>query len=324
MSKESKDTSGVINRATGLLIIEVINSNPNGDPDRESDPRQRDVDQKGEISPVSFKRKIRDLIDDKDGPVWIDTSEKFNPALDPNKFEIFEKRYRDRDLITEELRNDDGKVFKGKYWDGRIFGNTFLEKEENEKDESKGVASKSKKGDKKKRRIIYRKSIKTGVVQFGLGISVAPIRVQRLSTTSKAGVEKGKDQGMAPLGYRIVEHGIYCLPYFVNSSAAGATDCKKDDIDLLLKVIPYAYTQTASYIRSQVEIIHAWHIEHKSRLGSCSDFDLIKALTPWKTEDSKNEKPSSSRTEYTIPTEKDVPETLREKILSIRDLMKEI
>ena len=30
-----------IMRATGLLVIEAINSNPNGDPDRESDPRQR-------------------------------------------------------------------------------------------------------------------------------------------------------------------------------------------------------------------------------------------------------------------------------------------
>ncbi len=30
-----------IKRATGLLVIEVVNSNPNGDPDRESDPRQR-------------------------------------------------------------------------------------------------------------------------------------------------------------------------------------------------------------------------------------------------------------------------------------------
>ena len=28
-------------RATGLLVIEVVNSNPNGDPDREADPRQR-------------------------------------------------------------------------------------------------------------------------------------------------------------------------------------------------------------------------------------------------------------------------------------------
>jgi CRISPR/Cas system type I-B associated protein Csh2 (Cas7 group RAMP superfamily) len=44
-----------IKRATGLLVIEVVNSNANGDPDRESDPRQR-PNGIGEISPVSFKR----------------------------------------------------------------------------------------------------------------------------------------------------------------------------------------------------------------------------------------------------------------------------
>ena len=56
-------------RGTGLLVIEVINSNPNGDPDRESDPRQR-PDGHGEISPVSFKRKLRDLVENKNGTVW--------------------------------------------------------------------------------------------------------------------------------------------------------------------------------------------------------------------------------------------------------------
>lgn len=52
-----------IKRATGLIIIEAVNSNPNGDPDRESDPRQRS-NGRGEISPVSFKRKVRDLLED--------------------------------------------------------------------------------------------------------------------------------------------------------------------------------------------------------------------------------------------------------------------
>src|ERR1043166_7502111 len=66
----SATANGSIVRATGLLVIEVINSNPNGDPDRESDPRQR-PDGRGEISPVSFKRKLRDLVDDKAGPVWV-------------------------------------------------------------------------------------------------------------------------------------------------------------------------------------------------------------------------------------------------------------
>lgn len=305
----------IMNRVTGLLIIDVINSNPNGDPDKESDPRYRDIDWRGEISPVSFKRKIRDLIDDKNGPIWNSVSQKFDPKLDPEKFQIFEKRYRDRKLLTKELKEEDGKVFKEKYWDGRIFGNTFLEKGENEKD---GTSKKEKQDEQQK------KTIKTGVAQFGLGISVSPIRIQRLTTTSKAGVEEGKEQGMAPLAYRIVEHGIYCLPYFVNPSVAEATNCTKMDIELLTKVIPYAFTQTASYIRSQLDILHAWHVEHNSPLGSCSDFKLIDALTPRKLKEEDTDKPSLSKKEYFIPEEKDVPEELREKVLSIRDLMEEI
>ena len=48
-------------RITGLLIIEVRDSNPNGDPDNAGFPRQR-PDDRGEISPVSIKRKMRDLV----------------------------------------------------------------------------------------------------------------------------------------------------------------------------------------------------------------------------------------------------------------------
>ena len=53
-------------RATGLLIIVVENSNPNGDPDQESDPRRRSHDNRGMIAIVFFKRKIRDLVLRKD------------------------------------------------------------------------------------------------------------------------------------------------------------------------------------------------------------------------------------------------------------------
>lgn len=58
-----------IKRVTGLLILEAVNSNPNGNPDQESDPRVRDNGQ-GEISPVSFKRKVRDLMELTEGPVY--------------------------------------------------------------------------------------------------------------------------------------------------------------------------------------------------------------------------------------------------------------
>lgn len=277
-----------IRRATGVLVIEVTNSNPNGDPDRESDPRQR-PDGRGEISPVSFKRKLRDLVEDKQGPVWKELKKKLN--LQDETFVILESRGRVRKEINELLTNN-FEGFKQKYWDARVFGNTFLEE---------GSAT----------------TIKTGVVQFGLGLSVAPVEIERLTNTSKAGVQEGKDRGMAPMGYRIVKHGIYCMPFFVNPSAAHKTGCTKTDIDLMLALIPHAYVHTRSYIRSNVEIFPAWYIEHKSALGSCPDFKLIEALTLKKKADP--ERASKSRDEYDIP--KSLPDDLSRKIDSLKNLV---
>ena len=284
MSNEEKQ----IMRATGLLIIEAINSNPNGDPDRESDPRQR-PDGLGEISPVSFKRKIRDLVEDKEGPVWTELKKRLDITSDG--FDILESRGRDRAVIKKELENG-GTVFKHKYWDARIFGNTFLEE---------GAST----------------TIKTGVVQFGMGLSVAPIIIERQTNTNKAGVEGDKDRGMAPMAYRIVQHGVYCMPFFVNPSAAHKSGCTAKDIDLLLALIPFAYAHTRSYIRPNVELLHAWYMEHKSPLGSCSDFKLIDALTPSKHE--HPESASANRKEYNIPSI--LPEKLQDKIAPLNDLM---
>ena len=95
-------------RVTGLLVIEAINSNPNGDPDRESDPRQR-PDGKGEISSVSFKRKLRDLVEDKEGLVWKDLKAKF--SLNDDGYMILESRGRNRKEIND-LLNSDFEAFK--------------------------------------------------------------------------------------------------------------------------------------------------------------------------------------------------------------------
>lgn len=46
------------NRHVGLLVLDVTMSNPNGDPDMESEPRTRELDGLGMISPVSLKRKL--------------------------------------------------------------------------------------------------------------------------------------------------------------------------------------------------------------------------------------------------------------------------
>ena len=278
--------SNDVKRFTGLLVIEVVNSNPNGDPDRESDPRQR-PDGRGEISPVSFKRKVRDLIESKDGVVWQTMRSEMN--LKDEKFAILESRGRNRQQIEKELKKG---LFQDKYWDGRVFGNTFLEE---------GAAD----------------TIKTGVVQFGLGLSVAPVEISRHTNTNKAGVEKDKDRGMAPMGYRFVPHGVYCMPFFVNPSMAHKSGCTQQDVDLLFKVIPYAYAHTRSHARPLVDLRHAWVVEHKSVLGSCSDFAIIEALTPNMNEASNS--PSNTWGDYTVPTK--LPTELANRVAKVRDLM---
>ena len=273
-----------INRATGLLVLEVVNSNPNGDPDRESDPRQR-ANGQGEISPVSFKRKLRDLVEAKDQPVFQSLKERL--SLEDGCYEILESRCRVLKDITKELmidENDDAldkkqtgwflrSKFAKKYWDARVFGNTFLEGE-------------SDKG-----------TIKTGVVQLGMGLSVKPIEVVRHTNTKKAGVIEGQNQGMAPLAYRIVTHAVYCMPFFVNPTYAPKSGCTKKDLELLKALIPYAYDHTRSAIRPDVRIRHAWFVEHKDALGTCPDYKIFEALTP----KAKIETPTCWD-DYTVPT----------------------
>lgn len=292
-----------IKRATGLLIIEVLNSNPNGDPDRESDPRQR-PNGLGEISPVSFKRKLRDLVEDENGPVFTEVCKKLD--LDSGEFKILESRGRDRVSIGKEMGKELSKfdqqefinsIFVKKYWDGRLFGNTFLEEKAD-----KGY-------------------IKTGVAQFSMGISISPVQIQRHTNTNKAGVEGDKKQGMAPLAYRVVEHGVYCMPFYINPSNAHKSGCTQKDIEFLKALIPYAYDHTRSAIRPDVRIRHAWYMEHQNPLGSCADWKLIDALTP-KRKGVDPMLPSISWNDYDVPMQ--LPEDLAGKVVNFCDLMKDL
>ena len=290
-----------LKRATGLLVIEVVNSNPNGDPDRESDPRQR-PNGLGEISPVSFKRKVRDLLDNQDTPFFRSLPDWVTANAD--HYQILEHRGRERSAIQKEMSSGGGsskfnqaEFLKGpfvhKYWDARVFGNTFLEDGGN------------------------KEYIKTGVVQFGVGISLAPVDIMRQTNTSKAGVEEGKNAGMAPLAFRVVEHGVYCMPFFVNPNYAGKSGCTTQDIELLKLLIPYAYDMNRSAIRPDVRLRHAWYVEHKHLLGSCPDYLIMEALTPKYLGEAGT--PSTSWADYQDPV--GLPEELLARVDSIVDLV---
>jgi CRISPR-associated protein Csd2 len=261
-------TTNNIPRVTGLLIIEARNSNPNGDPDRESDPRTRSHDGRGVISDVSFKRKLRELVLAKEGPVWSQFKDDMRLSDDDFGIHVDQAtRTKSRAAQGQGVK----KSLSEAHWDVRVFGSTSLEEGDN--------------------------FIRTGVVQFGIGVSAAKVRIQRDTNTVKAGVDASKeaDRGMAPLGFRIIEHGVYAMPFLVNPTAALKSGCQLRDIELLCRLIPYAYAHNPSRVRPFVEVRHAWYFQHNNGLGSASDFAVIDALTPVKADPSE---PSASWADY--------------------------
>ena len=91
-------------------------------------------------------------------------------------------------------RRQDFQGFKDAYWDGRLLVIPSLKKAGAD-------------------------TIRAGVAHFGVGVSVAPIDIEFSTWTSKSGVEAGKDRGMAPMAFRVVKHGLYAVPFFVNPNS---------------------------------------------------------------------------------------------------------
>jgi len=299
-------TAAPFNRHTGLLIVEVRGSNPNGDPDQESDPRTLEADGRGLISAVSVKRKIRDLVLRGTGVMAEARSRlKLEKDGDENEYKILESR--DRQL--KEISKCDEAQFKRRYWDARLFGNTMLEPMQ----QARIAAGTS-----------IDHFISTGVVQFGVGTSIAPVKIIRWTQTNISAVEvaqegkKEKTRGMAPLSFRVVDHAVYAMPFFVNPELARKTGATVRDLELLKFLLPKAYPLTASGSRAFVFPIHCWCAEHTSSWGSCPDPLIIDTLIPRRKEP-KGE-PSTSLENYVIPTAADLRDEVRARLRAIVDL----
>lgn len=288
------NTQNLIHRGTGLLVLEVINSNPNGDPDRDGEPRTR-ANGIGEISPVSVKRKLRDLIEDKEGFVWEAFSNQMD--IDPSRFQILESAMTNPADVKKLAKTAEGcKQLLSQFWDVRLFGTTYLQKDDgtNDKDGNRFIHS--------------------GLVQFGLGTSIAPVKIERMTNTRKANPEEDKSGGMAPMGYRIVEHGVYTVPFFVNPNDAKKLGTTEQDIELMLQLLPHAYKFTSSAARPHVEVRHVWYAKHKNPLGSVNDVDLVQQLKPVFKPENEQMKHSGSWSDYQDAKPDQLPESVSSKI----------
>lgn len=266
-------------KAAGLIITECEYSKINGQPP-DNEPRTNSS-RNGIASDVSTKRKIRNLVMDKNSPFWIAIRDEM--SLNDDEFRIHE----DPKLTLDEKNRHvlDGTFYKT-FVDGRWYGCCYLGDSK-----SKGYDAEA-----------FQNNRRTGAIQVGLALSVAPVNILRATLTKMQGVEEDKSRGMAPQALRVVEHALYYQPFLINPIEAAASSCTPQDIQLFLKLIPHMYTMTSACQRVCLRIVHAWYFTYKSILGR-GQLEIINALRPIKKEDP--EKPSHSFKEYYCPLPSD-------------------
>lgn len=126
----------------------------------------------------------------------------------------------------------------------------------------------------------------TGAVQIGVGRSIANIDIVQMTTTNQSGVEGDKDRGMAPLGTKVVRHAVYTVPFFVDPLQMAKTKATVDDLRIFAAILPHIFDLNLSRSRPEIELRHAWWVEHTGPLGSIPTHVVLDALVPKPKKDS--------------------------------------
>jgi Cas7 group CRISPR-associated protein Csh2 len=232
----------LVKKVYGALIIQATKSNPNGDPDNDGSPRV-DVNDRGVISPVSTKRRIRDLVARR-SEAWHYVASDLNISGTEaeESFQIYVLKSRSPREILEQSADMD--AFHRRYWDARVFGNTLLE-------------SNSTRRTNKDR-------IRTGVIAVGSGQSLAPVEVATQTWTRAAGIQEGKESGFGNECHKYVEHGIYVQPFSVNPERANETGVTPRDVDVFIRLLPHIF-DARSVASAGVEVLQVWTLQFDGR-----------------------------------------------------------
>lgn len=257
------------NRYEFVVLFDVENGNPNGDPDAGNMPRVDPETGYGLVTDVCLKRKIRNYVETakedaagyriyiKDG-VPLNTSDKEACAyvgVAPEKLKDVKKE--EKKVLDENIRD----FMCSNFYDIRTFGavmTTFV----------KGALNCGQ---------------VRGPVQLGFARSVDPILPQevtitRVAITTEADAEK-KDTEMGRK--YIVPYGLYRAEGYVSANLARkTTGFSQEDLDLLWTAILNMFENDHSAARGKMAVRELIIFKHDCELGCAPAhklFELVKA-----------------------------------------------
>lgn len=258
-------SEAIRNRYDFVILFDVENGNPNGDPDAGNMPRIDPETGRGLVTDVCLKRKIRNFVETvKEGEAGYEIYIKDNVPLNRSDARAFEYlKVEDPKNIKKSDPDIDRKVrdfMCGNFYDIRAFGavmTTFV-------------------------KAALNCGQVRGPVQLGFAQSIDPIvpqevTITRVAITTEADAQsKGTEMGRK----YIVPYGLYRAEGFVSANLARkSTGFSEDDLQLFWKAIVNMFENDRSAARGKMAVRELIVFKHASELGEAPAhklFDLVK------------------------------------------------
>lgn len=252
------------NRYEFVIMFDVENGNPNGDPDAGNMPRVDPETGLGLVTDVCLKRKIRNYVETvkEDSPGWriyIKDDEPLNNkdneaylALGLDAKNLKDKK-KENSKLDQQLRD----FMCANFYDIRTFGavmTTFVKNNLN-----CGQVR--------------------GPVQLGFARSIEPVAPQEIAITriAQATQKDFDDKGNHTMGQKfIIPYGLYrCEGYVSANLARKTTGFDQADLELLWQAIINMFEHDRSAARGKMAVRKLIVFKHDSELGCAPAWQLF-------------------------------------------------
>jgi CRISPR-associated protein Csd2 len=274
------------NRYEFVLLFDVENGNPNGDPDMGNMPRIDPQTGFGIVTDVCLKRKIRDYVDMvKNGVKGYDIYVRSGSVLDSQNKKAYDVvKPKDPKKPKKEETTKLIEFMCENFFDVRTFGAVMVGKEAN-----CGQVR--------------------GPVQINFSRSQDRIYQQEVTITRCAVTnEKETDTNNQTMGKKqIVPYGLYRAEGYVSANLAKkTTGFSEEDLALLWESLVNMFEHDHSASRGKLSAKKLIVFKHDSELGCCQSHILFDKVKVERLPNDQNLPPRSFK-DYKVTVTKDVP-----------------
>ena len=248
------------NRYDFVILFDVENGNPNGDPDAGNAPRVDAESGYGYITDVCLKRKIRNYVElAKEGVPGYNILIKPDRSLNAK----FTEAYEAEGLKTKNKWKNPDDVKKARdymcrtYFDVRAFGAVM-----STGDDPCGIVR--------------------GPVQINFARSISPVNIQDVTITRQARTtDDRKETGDTEMGRKsVIPYALYRAEGYISAALANkSTGLSEEDIELLWTAIVNMFENDHSAARGKMCMRKLYVFKHDNILGNCPSHILFEKIS---------------------------------------------